>query len=318
MLLPESTHGVRHGFLPGVRPGQAYGYRVHGRWDPWTGARFNPAKLLLDPYARAVDGEFAGPGGGLGPSDEVYGHVRDWPDHRIADTVRDNRDSAPYVPKGVVVGDERGRRGRTTADRAPRGPRPCCTSCMCAVSPCGTRTSLPDCAAPTTGLAHPAAIEHLVGLGVTAVELLPVQQFAHEEHLLRQGRRNHWGYNPIGYFAPHAAYAASGTRGEQVAEFRQMVRALHAAGIEVILDVVYNHTARGRRVGSRRCRCAASATVRTTGSQGDIRRYADFTGCGNTLDTGHPADAPAGHRQPALLGHPRWVSTASVSTWPPR
>lgn len=138
--LTELTHGIWHGFVPGVRPGQRYGFRVHGRWDPWTGARWNPAKLLLDPYARAVDGEF-----GLPP--EVYGHVRDWPEQHVADTVRDERDSAPHVPKGVVVHDE----DDWSEDRRPKtpGPTPSCTNCTCGASPERTRTSHPSCAAPT-------------------------------------------------------------------------------------------------------------------------------------------------------------------------
>lgn len=237
VALTELTHEIWHGFVPGVMPGQRYGYRVHGRWDPWTGARWNPAKLLLDPYARAVDGDFELP-------PEVYGHVRDWPQQQVADTVRDDRDSAPYVPKGVVVHDD-APDDEWADDRRPKTPW--ADSVIYELHVKGftkLHPGIPEELRGTyAGLAHPAAIEHLTKLGVTAVELLPVHQFAHEDHLLRRGMKNYWGYNSIGYFAPHAGYAATGTAGQQVGEFKRMVRALHAAGIEVILDVVYNHTA---------------------------------------------------------------------------
>ncbi|MFJ1643815.1 glycogen debranching protein GlgX [Streptomyces sp. NPDC088258] len=279
--LTELTHEIWHGFVPGVRPGRRYGFRVHGRWDPWTGARWNPAKLLLDPYARAVDGEF-----GLPP--EVYGHVRDWPQRQVADTVRDERDSAPYVPKGVVVHDE-APGDEWADDRRPKTPWADSVIYELHVKGFTQRhPGIPEELRGTyAGLAHPAAITYLRELGVTAVELLPVHQFAHEEHLLRRGLRNYWGYNSIGYFAPHAGYAAGSTRGRQVTEFRTMVRALHAAGIEVILDVVYNHTAEGGELGP-------TLSLRGIDNRGyyrlpsDARRYTDYTGCGNTLHVVQP------------------------------
>ncbi|WP_405503405.1 glycogen debranching protein GlgX [Streptomyces anulatus] len=276
--LTELTHEIWHGFVPGVRPGQRYGYRVHGRWDPWTGARWNAAKLLLDPYARAVDGTFALP-------PEVYGHVRDWPDQQVADTVRDDRDSAPFVPKGVVVRDD----DDWVEDRRPKTPW--ADSVIYELHVRGFTKLHPDIPPELrgtyAGLAHPAAIEHLTRLGVSAVELLPVHQFAHEDHLLRRGLRNHWGYNSIGYFAPHADYSASGTAGQQVGEFKRMVHALHEAGIEVILDVVYNHTAEAGELGP-------MLSLRGIDNRGyyrlrdDPRRYADYTGCGNTLHVVQP------------------------------
>ncbi|GAA3720108.1 glycogen debranching protein GlgX [Streptomyces tremellae] len=279
--LTERTEGVWHGFLPGVGAGARYGFRVHGRWDPWTGARWNPAKLLLDPYARAVDGEFRLP-------PEVYGHVRDWPQRQVADTVRDERDSAPFVPKGVVVADG----VPEAADGWLRPGTPWADTVLYELHVKGFTRRHPgvpeELRGTYAGLAHQAAVEHLRELGVTAVELLPVQQFAHEDHLLRRGLTNHWGYNPIGWFAPHAGYAACGTRGEQVGEFRRMVRALHAAGIEVILDVVYNHTAEGGELGP-------TLSLRGVDNrahyrlQQDARRYTDVTGCGNTLDAARPA-----------------------------
>ncbi|GAA3044145.1 hypothetical protein GCM10020000_24630 [Streptomyces olivoverticillatus] len=276
--LKELTHGIWHGFLPGVLPGRHYGYRVHGRWDPWTGARWNPAKLLLDPYARAVDGEFRLP-------PEVYGHVRDWPQQHIADTVRDERDSAPFVPKGVVVADD----DDWSDDRRPRTPWPDTVVYELHVRGFTMRhPGVPERLRGTyAGLAHPATVEHLLRLGVTAVELLPVHQFAHEDHLLRRGLRNYWGYNSVGYFAPHASYAAYGTRGQQVGEFKQMVRALHAAGIEVILDVVYNHTAESGELGPM-LSLRGIDNRRYYRLQADPRRYADYTGCGNTLHVVQP------------------------------
>ncbi|MGW3679255.1 glycogen debranching protein GlgX [Streptomyces prasinus] len=279
--LTELTEGVWHGFVPGVLPGTRYGYRVHGRWDPWTGARWNPAKLLLDPYARAVDGDY----GTSGLPPQVYGHVRDWPEQHVADTVRDDRDSAPYVPKGVVVHDEDDR----ADDRRPGTPWADTVLYELHVKGFTQRhPGVPEELRGTyAGLAHPAAIGHLVRLGVTAVELLPVHQFAHEDHLLRRGLRNHWGYNSVGWFAPHAGYAASGTGGQQVGEFKRMVRALHAAGIEVVLDVVYNHTAEANELGP-------TLSLKGIDNRGhyrlraDARRYADHTGCGNTLDVVQP------------------------------
>ncbi|MCI3226134.1 glycogen debranching protein GlgX [Streptomyces sp. NP-1717] len=279
--LTELTHEIWHGFVPGTGPGQRYGFRVHGRWDPWTGARWNPAKLLLDPYARAVDGDFALP-------PEVYGHVRDWPQQQVADTVRDEHDSAPYVPKGVVVHDD-APDDTWADDRRPKTPWADTVIYELHVRGFTMRhPGVPDELRGTyAGLAHPAAIDHLVRLGVTAVELLPVHQFAHEDHLLRRGLRNYWGYNSIGYFAPHASYAAGGTRGQQVGEFKRMVRALHDAGIEVILDVVYNHTAEAGELGP-------TLSLRGIDNRGyyrlqpDARRYSDYTGCGNTLHVVQP------------------------------
>jgi glycogen operon protein len=225
-----------------------------------------------------VDGEFT-----LTP--ETYAHVRDWPEREVADTVRDNRDSARHVPKGVVVDDD----DDWEDDRRPKTPWS--DSVIYELHVRGFTKSHPgvppELRGTYAGLAHPAAIEHLTRLGVTAVELLPVHHFAHEEHLERRGLRNYWGYNSIGYFAPYSGYSASGTLGEQVGEFKRMVRALHAAGIEVILDVVYNHTAEGGRGGP-------ALSLRGIDNRGyyrldeDPRDYTDYTGCGNTLNVVQP------------------------------
>ncbi len=270
--MEESLYNVWHGYLPGVRPGQRYGYRVHGPWDPWRSARYNASKLLLDPYARAIDGDFV-------LDDAVFGHRRD-----RDDTVRDSRDSAPYVPRSVVVDGQ----SDWGDDRPPRIPWADSIIYETHVKGLTMRHPAvpPELRGTYAGLAHPAVIEHLVSLGVTAVELLPVHHFVSEPHLLARGRTNYWGYNSIGYFAPHAAYSATGSRGEQVDEFKGMVRSLHAAGLEVILDVVYNHTAEGGQDGPTLCfrgiDNAAYYRLR------DGRRYADYTGCGNTLDVRHP------------------------------
>jgi glycogen operon protein len=271
--LRERTFRVWHGYLPGVGPGQRYGYRVHGRWDPATGARWNPAKLLLDPYARAVDGEFV-------LDDAVYGHTRG-----RADTVRDDRDSAAFVPKSVVVADDHD----WSHDRRPKIPWAESVVYELHVKGFTARhPRIPEHLRGTyAGLAHPAAIDHLVRLGVTAVELLPIHQFVSEEHLLRAGRTNHWGYNTVGFFAPHAAYSSAGGRGGQVREFRDMVHALHEAGLEVILDVVYNHTGEGGPGGPTLCfRGLDNAGYYRLADGG--RNYTDFTGCGNTLNVVQP------------------------------
>jgi len=276
--LTEQTFQTWHGYLPGVLPGTRYGYRVHGRWDPWTGARWNPAKLLLDPYARAVDGAYTA-------HDATCAAVRNWPEREVADTVRDNRDSAPYVPKAVVVHDD----DDWYDDHRPKTPWAETVLYELHVRGFTMRHPgiPPELRGTYAGLAHPAAIQHLVGLGVTAVELLPVHQYASEDHLQQRGLGNYWGYNTLGFFAPHAGYSSSGSRGQQVGEFKRMVRALHAAGIEVILDVVYNHTAEGGTMGP-------SLSLRGIDNAGyyrldrSRRGYADYTGCGNTLDTRQP------------------------------
>ncbi|MGH3327051.1 MAG: glycogen debranching protein GlgX [Streptomycetales bacterium] len=262
--VPESTFHIWHCYLPGVGRGQRYGYRVHGPWDPSSGARWNPDKLLIDPYARAIEGE-------LRLDDAVFGHAEG--------------DSAPYVPKSVVVHD-----GFDWGDHR----RPKVTWAESVIYELHVKgftarhPGVPEhLRGSYAGLAQPAAIDHLVGLGVTAVELLPVHHFVTEPEVVRRGLTNYWGYNSIGYFAPHAAYSSSGSRGQQVREFKEMVRALHGAGIEVILDVVYNHTAEGGETGPtlsfRGIDNASYYRLRDGG-----RHYADYTGCGNTLNVMHP------------------------------
>ena len=208
--------------MKGIGHGARYGFRVHGPWDPGAGLRCNPAKLLLDPYARAVSG-------GVQWNAALGGE--------------DASDSAPYVPRSVVHAEEFDWQGDH------RLGRPLEDSIIYELHVKGFTKLHPDVPEELRGtyrgLAHPAATGHLQRLGVTAVELLPVHQFVHDEALIARGLRNFWGYQSIGYFAPHNEYASSGDRGGQVADFKAMVRGLHAAGLEVILDVVFNHTAEG-------------------------------------------------------------------------
>lgn len=276
MPLEEETDGVWHASLPGVRPGQLYGYRVYGQWDPRAGLRFNPRKLLVDPYARAITGSVEW-------HDAVYGYRQGGgPD---ADLVADRTDSAPYVPKGVVVepafswGD----------DRPPLTPWE--DTVIYEVHVKGFTRLHPgvpeELRGTYAGLAHEASVRRLRELGVSAVELLPVHHSVHDHFLARRGLSNYWGYQTLGYFAPDARYSSSGAMGQQVAEFKSMVRALHAAGIEVLLDVVYNHTCEGNHLGPTLAFKGLDSRMYYR-LQGDARYYEDFTGTGNSLDTTQP------------------------------
>ena len=269
LALEDRTGHVWHGYVPGARPGQEYGYRVDGPFDPTAGQRHNPSKLLTDPYARALTG-------GYRLDDAVLGSLPG------RDRVQDHRDSAPYVPRSVVVHDV----FNWGTDAAPATPWADSVVYELHVKGFTARhPGVPERLRGTyAGLAHPAALEHLLSLGVTAVELLPVHHFVSEPHLLRRGLTNHWGYNSLGYFAPHAGYSSTGAHGQQVSEFKTMVRALHEAGIEVLLDVVYNHTAEGDETGpTLSMRGIDNASYYRLLAE-DRSRYRDYTGCGNTLD----------------------------------
>ncbi|WP_408619766.1 glycogen debranching protein GlgX [Jiangella endophytica] len=281
LVLPNRTFDIWHGAVPGVRPGQRYGFRVHGPWDPATGRRFNPAKLLTDPYARAVDGT-------LTAHPAVYGHVRPSMDEGGDHHVRDVRDSAPYVPKSVVVDhhpfDWRG-------DAPPRVPWAETVLYETHVRGFTMRhPGVPEELRGTyAGLAHPAAIEYLTSLGITTVELLPVHQYVSEPDFLHRGSLNYWGYNTLAFFAPHNAYSSAGSRGQQVDEFKAMVRALHDAGLEVILDVVYNHTAEQGDGGPTLSYRGIANEAYYHVDPADRSRYLDYTGTGNTFRVAHPA-----------------------------
>jgi isoamylase len=273
--LTEHTAQVWHVYLRDVRPGQRYGYRVHGPWEPASGHRFNPAKLLLDPYARAVDGK-------LEWDPALFGYALEGGD----DLVKDERDSAPFVPKSVVI-DTAFTWGEDHRLRTPWNE-----TVIYEVHVKGftaRHPEVPEAQRGTyAGLASPPMIEYLQALGVTAVELMPVHQFVVDKHLLDRKLTNYWGYNTIGFFAPHAAYGSADSMRDLVAEFKTMVQTLHRAGIEVILDVVYNHTAEGNHLGLTLAFRGIdnAAYYRLKGD--DPRYYLDYTGCGNTLNMTHP------------------------------
>jgi glycogen operon protein len=262
--LEESTFHVWHGYLPMIEPGQRYGYRVHGPWDPGRGLRFDAAKLLTDPYSRAL-------GGTVVDHESLY----NW-----------GQDSAPYVPHSVVV------RNDFPWGYDVRPQLPWADSVVYELHVKGFTKRMPEVPEAMrgtyAGLGHPAAVAHLVALGVTAVELLPVHQYAPEPSLVRRGLTNYWGYNTLNYFAPHSEYAATGAGGHQVREFKAMVRSLHAAGIEVILDVVYNHTCEGGPDGPTLCYRGIDNRAYYRLDPDRPERYVDYTGCGNTLDVRQP------------------------------
>ena len=272
VTLPERNGLVWHGYLPRVGPGQRYGYRVYGPYEPAAGLRCNPTKLLLDPYAKAIDGH------------------NDWNEalfsYRFGDPDSYNdTDSAPYAMTSVVINPYFDWAG----DRPLRIPYNETVIYEAHVKGMTNRhPDIPkDVQGSYAGIAHPAMIRHFQQLGVTAVELMPVHQFVHDSTLAEKGLSNYWGYNTIGFFAPHNDYASFGTRGEQVLEFKTMVRALHQAGIEVILDVVYNHTAEGNHLGP-------TLSFRGIDNQayyrlvpGDPQHYYDTTGTGNSLNVRH-------------------------------
>jgi glycogen operon protein len=273
VALTEVDGFVWHGYLPDVGPGQRYGYRVHGPYTPAWGNRCNPAKLLLDPYGKAVDGQVRW-------DEAVFGY-------RFGDPSSLNTtDSAPYMPVNVVInpffdwGD----------DRAPRTPYHETVIYEAHVRGLTMRhPALPDAERGTyAGLAHPAVLEHLTGLGVTAVELMPVHQFVSERDLARRDLVNYWGYNTIAFLAPHNGYAAAHQPGGQVAEFKSMVKALHGAGIEVILDVVYNHTAEGDHRGPTLSFRGIDNNAYYRLNEDDKRHYVDYTGCGNSFNVRSP------------------------------
>lgn len=264
---------VWHVYVPGVQPGQRYGYRVHGPYDPASGRRFNPAKLLLDPYAKAVEGDVQ-----WGQS--VYGYDFGDPDSRNDD------DSAAAMMKGVVVNPYFDWAG----DRRPATPYSETLIYEAHVRGLTARhPAIPEEMRGTySALAHPAVIDHLTKLGVTAIELMPVHQFVDDAVLQEKGLSNYWGYNTVSFFAPHNRYSATGDRGQQVQEFKGMVRALHAAGIEVILDVVYNHTAEGNHLGPTLSMRGIDNSAYYKLEADDKRFYTDYTGTGNSLNVSNP------------------------------
>ena len=274
--LADVDADVWHVFVPGVGPGQAYGYRVHGRYEPRAGLRSNPAKLLLDPYARAITGQVQ-----FGP--EVLGHDVDDP------ILPSRLDSAGHVPRSLVIDP-----AFDWGDDQPLDRRYADTV-VYEVHVKGFTQAHPEVPPELrgsyAGMAHPAAVAHLVDLGVTAVELLPVHHSVPEAFLVAAGLTNYWGYNTIGYLAPAEAYSArarAGQAGGQVAEFKALVRTLHQAGIEVLLDVVFNHTAEAGGLGPTLCFRGLDNPTYYRLEPDDPSRYVDTTGCGNSFNVGHP------------------------------
>jgi isoamylase len=270
VTLPERDGFVWHGYLPMVVPGRRYGYRVHGPYDPARGPRCNPAKLLIDPYAKATSGE-------LDWAEPAFGYRFDAPDEI------NEQDSAPHVPKSVVINPF----FDWADDRPPRTPYN--ESVIYEAHVRGLTIDHPDIPEQArgtySGLADPVMIEHLRAIGATAVELMPVHQFVSEHHLVRHGLSNYWGYNTVAFFAPHNAYAATP---DPVSEFKAMVRSLHAAGIEVILDVVYNHTAEGNHLGPTLSFRGIDNASYYRLVDDDQRYYMDYTGTGNSLNVRAP------------------------------
>jgi isoamylase len=278
--LKEVENYVWHGYVPGIQPGQCYGYRVYGPYDPEEGHRFNAHKLLIDPYARALDGDVQ-----MHPATFGY-NMAEIAEEDTALSFSD-MDSAAYMPKGIVIdpsfdwGD----------DRHPDTPWHRTVIYEAHVKGLTQRhPDLPEELRGTyAGLGHPVMIDYLKALGITAIELLPVHHFhAFPGHLAGTGLRNYWGYDSLNYFSPYAGYSATGAAGQQVNEFKRMVKALHRAGIEVILDVVYNHTGEGSHLGPTLTLRGIDNAAYYRLVEDDPRYYMDFTGCGNSLNVRHP------------------------------
>lgn len=272
LRLPERTAFVHHGFVPGVEAGQRYGFRVHGPWDPSSGLLHNPAKLLLDPYAKAIEGSIKW-------GDDVFGHVPGDPE-----TI-DVRNSAPAMPRSVVVSDS-----FDWGDDAPLR-RPLFESVIYETHLKGFTAIHPDVPPELrgtyAGMATEPVLDYLSDLGVTAVELQPVHHFVSEHSLVEQGLTNYWGYSTVGFFAPHGPYSSSGDRGEQVTEFKSLVKALHSRGIEVILDVVYNHTGESGPSGPMLSFRGIDNVSYYRLSEHDRSQYVDYTGTGNSFNVRH-------------------------------
>jgi glycogen operon protein len=273
VTLPEVDGFVWHGFIPNVEPGQRYGYRVYGPHDPPAGQRCNPNKLLIDPYAKAIDGTFEW-------NQSLFGYNFDDPDSRNDD------DSAASMPKSVVINPY----FDWGVDRPPRHEYADTVIYEAHVK--GLTQTHPDVPEQIRGtyaaVAHPVIIEHLKSLGVNAIELMPVHDFVDDSTLIDKGLTNYWGYNTVGFFAPEPKYTSSSTPGGQVQEFKAMVRALHEADIEVILDVVYNHTAEGNHLGPTLSMRGIDNAAYYRLVDNDKRYYLDYTGTGNSLNVGNP------------------------------
>ncbi|MCK9275759.1 MAG: glycogen debranching protein GlgX [Syntrophales bacterium] len=272
--LPEVTAYCWHGYLPHVQPGQRYGFRIHGPWAPEKGHRCNPSKLLIDPYAKAIEGTVKW-------DESVYSHYCNDPERLL-----NEEDSAPFVPRAVVTNPY----FNWDNDRPPGVPlhETIIYEMHIKGFTCRHPGIPPHIRGTYAGISHSAAIEYLNRLGVNAVELMPVHQFIHDYRLVRQGLRNYWGYNSIGYLAPHNEYSSRGQAGQQVQEFKQMVKNLHSAGVEVILDVVYNHTAEGDHSGPTLSFRGIDNAAYYRLDENNPGLYKDYTGTGNSMNMRHP------------------------------
>lgn len=272
----ERTHNSWHVFLPGIKPGQLYGYRVYGPFDPFRGHRFNPNKLLIDPYSRAINGVIKW-------NDALFAYDLNHPDKDLSFS---ETDSAPFIPKSVVI-DQVFDWQNDYPLRIPIEKTVIYELHMKGFTQ--LMPNIPDeVRGKFSGISHEESIRYFKSLGINAVELMPVHQFVVDRHLVDRGLTNYWGYNSIGFFAPDARYSSMGTEGEQVAEFKEMVRTLHRAGIEVILDVVYNHTAEGNQLGPTLSFRGVDNHSYYRLTEHDKRFYMDYTGTGNTMNTVHP------------------------------
>jgi len=274
--ITERSHQIWHCYLPDCKPGQLYGFRVHGPYEPENGHRHNPNKLLIDPYAKAIAGS-------INWNDAMFGYIVGDPN---ADLSFSETDSAPFIPKSVVIDNE--------FDWEGDEPQylPYHQSIIYEAHVRGFTKQHPDIPEEIRGsyaaIGHPVTIQYLKDLGITAIELMPVHQFVNDRHLLEKGLYNYWGYNTIGFFAPDVRYSSSGVEGGQVTEFKQMVKNLHQAGIEVILDVVYNHTGEGNEMGPTLSFKGVDNLCYYRLVEGDMRHYMDYTGTGNTLNANLP------------------------------
>lgn len=272
----ERTHNSWHIYLPGIKPGQQFGYRVNGVFDPKEGHRFNPNKLLIDPYSNAINGTIKW-------SDALFAYEINDEDE---DLTFSTTDSAPFIPKSVVIDRVFDWQGDTLL-RIPLHRTVIYELHVKGFTQLAEHIP-PELRGTYSGISYSASIDYFKKLGINAVELMPIHQFVADRHLVEKGLTNYWGYNSIGFFAPDVRYSSIGTLGEQVAEFKQMVRSLHRAGIEVILDVVYNHTAEGNHMGPTLSYRGIDNYSYYRLVEDDKRYYMDYTGTGNTLNTVHP------------------------------
>jgi isoamylase len=274
--IEEVTHHIWHVYVPGLKPGQLYGYRVYGPYDPGKGHRFNPAKLLIDPYCKALNGT-------INWDESVFSYQFNHPDEDLS---FNDKNSAAFVPKSVVIDNHFDWEDDTKPDI------PYSDTVIYEAHVKGFTYLNPeipeDIRGTYAGIAHPVSVNYFKELGITAVELLPIHQFVNDQHLIEKGLTNYWGYNTLGFFAPDARYSSSGTAGQQVIEFKNMVKELHKAGIEVILDVVYNHTAEGNHMGPTLSFKGLDNASYYRLTEEDPRFYMDYTGTGNTLNVQLP------------------------------